>query len=45
SAFWAKYPNELQPHVLRVDTLDVDIDPEKKEFATRRLHSLKYSVP
>ncbi|PFH32659.1 PRELI family protein [Besnoitia besnoiti] len=45
SAFWTKYPNELQPHVLRVDTLDVDIDPEKQEFATRRLHSLKYSVP
>ncbi|CBZ50382.1 putative MSF1-like conserved region domain-containing protein [Neospora caninum Liverpool] len=45
SAFWTKYPNELQPHVLRVDTLDVDIDPEKQEFATRRLHSLKYCVP
>lgn len=45
SAFWVKYPNELQPHVLRVDTLDLQIDEEKQQFTCRRLLSLKYQCP
>ncbi|KAL8270946.1 hypothetical protein Esti_005158 [Eimeria stiedai] len=45
AAFWVKYPNELQPHVLRVDTLDLHIDEEKQQFVCRRLLSLKYQCP
>ncbi|KAL8433476.1 hypothetical protein ACSSS7_003866 [Eimeria intestinalis] len=45
AAFWVKYPNELQPHVLRVDTLDLQIDEEKQQFVSRRLLSLKYQCP
>ncbi|KAL8451844.1 hypothetical protein Emed_001724 [Eimeria media] len=45
AAFWVKYPNELQPHVLRVDTLDLQIDEENQQFVCRRLLSLKYQCP
>ncbi|OEH78576.1 msf1-like conserved region domain-containing protein [Cyclospora cayetanensis] len=45
SAFWVKYPNELQPHVLRVDTLDLQIDSENQQFVCHRLLSLRYQCP
>ncbi|KAF8819585.1 PRELI family protein [Cardiosporidium cionae] len=45
AAFWVKYPNRLQPHVQRVDTLQRAIDVEEKTFITKRLISLRYNIP
>eukprot|EP00923_Selenidium_pygospionis_P055747 GHVN01097075.1.p1 GENE.GHVN01097075.1~~GHVN01097075.1.p1 ORF type:complete len:142 (-),score=13.20 GHVN01097075.1:986-1411(-) len=40
AAFWQKYPNQFQPHVLRVDTIDRTINRENNTIRTRRLHFL-----
>ncbi|CEL96759.1 unnamed protein product [Vitrella brassicaformis CCMP3155] len=45
SAHWRKYPNSLQPHVVQVDTVNREIDPDNMRFRTRRLLSLKYRIP
>ncbi|KAF8820207.1 PRELI family protein [Cardiosporidium cionae] len=45
AAFWVKYPNRLQPHVQRVDTLQRAIDVERRSFNTKRLISLRYNIP
>lgn len=44
-AFWNKYPNDLQPHVRRVDMINFGFDEENKILHTRRLYSLKYNSP
>lgn len=45
SAFWIKYPNELQPHVQNVDTVNREIDSENKQLRVRRILSLRYDLP
>ncbi|KAL7067341.1 MSF1-like conserved region family protein [Cryptosporidium serpentis] len=44
-AFWNKYPNDLQPHVRRVDVLNININETMRRMFMKRLHSLKYNVP
>ncbi|EEA04979.1 MSF1-like conserved region family protein [Cryptosporidium muris RN66] len=44
-AFWNKYPNDLQPHVRRVDVLNININETMRCMFMKRLHSLKYNVP
>jgi len=45
SAFWIKYPNELQPHVRSIDTVDRAIDSENKQLKVRRILTLRYDLP
>lgn len=45
SAFWLKYPNPLQPHVMRIDTIDRVVDRENRQYRALRLLSLHYSIP
>lgn len=45
SAFWLKYPNPLQPHVMRIDTIDRQIDPKTRQYRSLRLLSLHYAIP
>lgn len=45
AALWEKYPNPLQPHVTRVDTLDRAIDSNTHTFHCLRLLSLQYHIP
>lgn len=43
NAFWNKYPNDLQPHVRRVDIINFNFDEKNKILYTKRLFSLKYN--
>eukprot|EP00922_Rhytidocystis_sp_ex-Travisia-forbesii_P006994 GHVS01010226.1.p1 GENE.GHVS01010226.1~~GHVS01010226.1.p1 ORF type:complete len:345 (+),score=71.95 GHVS01010226.1:304-1338(+) len=45
AAFWVKYPNDLQPHVRSMETLNRELEVERKRFRTRRLLYLEYSIP
>ncbi|KAF7457266.1 putative MSF1-like conserved region domain-containing protein [Cryptosporidium felis] len=45
SAFWNKYPNDFQPHVRRVDVINIDFDVNSKKLFTKRLFTLKYNAP
>eukprot|EP00397_Hematodinium_sp_SG-2012_P041057 GEMP01045128.1.p1 GENE.GEMP01045128.1~~GEMP01045128.1.p1 ORF type:complete len:193 (+),score=22.48 GEMP01045128.1:185-763(+) len=45
SAFWIKYPNQFQPHVLSMDTVDREIDADKGLFRVRRIQTLSYGLP
>lgn len=45
AANWVKYPNELSTHVVSVDILNREIDPERHVLKTERLISCKQPVP
>ncbi|KAH8583917.1 MSF1-like conserved region domain-containing [Cryptosporidium sp. chipmunk genotype I] len=45
NAFWNKYPNDLQPHVRRVDIINFNFDEKNRILHTKRLFSLKYNSP
>ncbi|KAI8994366.1 PRELI-like family-domain-containing protein [Gaertneriomyces semiglobifer] len=44
-ANWRKYPNEYSSHVLSVDVLSRDIDPQSGILTTERLLCCKQSAP
>ncbi|ODQ64981.1 MSF1-domain-containing protein [Nadsonia fulvescens var. elongata DSM 6958] len=45
SANWKKYPNEMSTHVIAVDVLRREIDPETNILKTERLLTCKQAVP
>lgn len=45
AANWQKYPNELATHVVSVDTLRRELDPETKILRTERLIACKQAIP
>ncbi|GEQ70083.1 hypothetical protein JCM33374_g3759 [Metschnikowia sp. JCM 33374] len=45
AANWQKYPNELSTHVVSVDILNREIDPEKQTLRTERLIACKQPIP
>lgn len=45
AANWVKYPNELSTHVVSVDILNREVDPERHVLKTERLIACKQAVP
>jgi len=45
SAFWLKYPNESQPHVQEIHTVERSIDEETKIMKLTRLVCIDYALP
>lgn len=45
AANWQKYPNELSTHVVSVDVLNRQIDPERNVLQTERLIGCKQAIP
>ncbi|KAI8870321.1 MSF1-domain-containing protein [Ramicandelaber brevisporus] len=44
-AHWCKYPNDRTPHVLNVDVINREIDPETGILRTERLIMCKQAAP
>lgn len=45
SANWQKYPNELSTHVVSVDILNREVDPDTNVLRTERLIACKQPIP
>ncbi|EWC86781.1 hypothetical protein PFNF54_04334 [Plasmodium falciparum NF54] len=45
SAFWLKYPNNIQKHIQNIDVIDRHIDTKEKVLKMKRIIHLKYYVP
>ncbi|SOV81189.1 MSF1-like protein, putative [Plasmodium sp. gorilla clade G3] len=45
SAFWLKYPNNIQKHIQNIDVIDRHIDTKEKILKMKRIIHLKYYVP
>eukprot|EP01068_Selenidium_serpulae_P001676 Selendium_serpulae@DN1814_c0_g1_i5.p1 len=45
AAFLQKYPNPLQPHVRRIDTVAREIDAQRAVIRTRRILQVEYGLP
>ena len=43
SAFWLKYPNESQPHVQEIHTVERDIDHDNGVVQLKRLVCIEYA--
>ena len=43
SAFWLKYPNDTQPHVKEVHTVERDIDHDNGAIQLKRLVCIEYA--
>ncbi|ODQ68474.1 protein MSF1 [Nadsonia fulvescens var. elongata DSM 6958] len=45
AAYWHKYPNPFSTHIVSIDVLRQEYDPETKRLRVERLVSMKQSVP
>lgn len=45
AANWKKYPNEISTHVVAVDVLRREVDPESGVLTTERLITCKQAIP